>query len=61
MFYRMISGGGVAAVSRMPEVTSWGSNIPPIKVVFPSLATVDASEIGRNVSLTRHLSLADPY
>ncbi|KAL1412875.1 hypothetical protein Q8F55_000624 [Vanrija albida] len=43
-FYQTISGHSLDHISRQPKATGW----PSIKVIFPSLATVDASRNGRN-------------
>ncbi|TXT13549.1 hypothetical protein VHUM_00916 [Vanrija humicola] len=43
-FYQTISGHSLDYISRQPKAAAW----PPIKVIFPSLATVDASRLGRN-------------
>lgn len=43
-FYQTISGQSLDHISRQPKAAAW----PPIKVIFPTLATVDASRLGRN-------------
>lgn len=45
-FYQSLGGMDLVTMARQPKALSW----PPIKVIFPSLATVDASVLGRPVS-----------
>lgn len=51
-FYQLISGKDLKSIAAMPKATSW----PPLKVIFPSLATVDASIAGRDVSLRAYIA-----
>lgn len=44
-FYQSICGKDLKSMSLLPKATTY----PPVKVVFPSLATVDASIDGRDV------------
>lgn len=45
-FYQSVCGKDLKVMAALPKASTW----PPMKVVFPSLATVDASIGGRDVS-----------
>lgn len=45
-FYQCMSGKDMQSIAALPKALAW----PPIKVVFPSEATVDAGIGGRDVS-----------
>jgi len=48
-FYQYACGKTTQALLGKPKPASF----PPVKVIFPSLATVDGSILGRDVSLAR--------
>jgi tyrosyl-DNA phosphodiesterase-1 len=48
-FYKLCCGKTLRSLIGKAKPTGF----PPIKIVFPSLATVEASEVGREVSAQR--------
>lgn len=54
-FYQAVCGKDLKSMAALPKAKEW----PPLKVVFPTLATVDASIAGRDVSFNRFLELTE--